>query len=73
MNRLQYKHLLNLHTQVVNGDAARDERDGLLLQYHEDGGESQVALADMLNTAVPESVTRNAVQKMIQRQRKANA
>lgn len=72
MNHQQLSALMSLHKQVVLAEQAKEQRDQLLLDCHE-AGNTQIELAQVLNRAAPDSVSRNAVQKIIQRKRKESA
>lgn len=62
------KKLQRLHSLSVEGNEARIERDELILELYS-AGMTQVDLADLLNQVEPGSVTRNQVQKIVDRRR----
>lgn len=72
MNQLSLRRLKALHRKVIEGDKARAERDVLLWQMSRVEGETQQELAEALNAVADarggESMTRNAVQKIVQRE-----
>lgn len=72
MNKLSLRRLKALHRKVIDGEAARAERDVLLWQMSRVEGETQQELAQVLNEVAVahggESITRNAVQKIVQRE-----
>lgn len=64
------RRLVSLHKKAAVGDDARAERDELIYALCEDGA-TQTELARVLTDAGPPA-SRNSVQKIVQRQRKAN-
>jgi hypothetical protein len=72
LNKLSLRRLKSLHRKVIDGEAARAERDVLLWQMSRIEGETQQALAEALNEVGRqnggESISRNAIQKIVMRE-----
>lgn len=72
MNQLSLRRLKSLHRKVLEGDAARIERDVLLWQMSRVEGETQQELADALNDVATQrggvAISRNAIQKIVMRE-----
>lgn len=68
MNVREKKVLLRLHKKVLDGQVALQDRDALMLHYH-DQGVSQTELASVIDAEFPGTMTRNAAQKVIARER----
>jgi hypothetical protein len=72
MNQLSLRRLKSLHRKVLEGEAARIERDVLLWQMSRVEGETQQVLADALNEVAAQrggtAMSRNAIQKIVMRE-----
>lgn len=68
MNVREKRVLQRLHKKVVEGQEAARERDAWLLHYNDDG-HTQTELAGVLEEAFPGTMSRNACQKIISRER----
>jgi hypothetical protein len=75
VNQHSLRRLRALHRKVLEGDGARAERDVLLWQMSRVEGETQQELADILNGVAERfggsTMSRNAVQKIVQREERA--